>query len=120
MGSIDQGETLYRGELRLTLAKDCHGGQALPVGDHPGTARGLHDRLVMIAERRSRQFQRARQVQLIGVRSSWTLKIRDIDDHSWSARATNRARQGVSRSTTLGDSSPSRTRVPPSSSTTSP
>jgi hypothetical protein len=33
-GGIDQGEALYRGEPRLTLTKDGHGGQALPVGDN--------------------------------------------------------------------------------------
>ena len=39
-GSIDQGETLYRGELCLTFAQDCYGGQALPVGE-PGNPEGI-------------------------------------------------------------------------------
>jgi hypothetical protein len=38
-GGVDQGEALNCGQVRLTLAKDCYGGPALPVRDNTRAAR---------------------------------------------------------------------------------
>jgi hypothetical protein len=67
-GGIDQGQALHRREVRLTLAQDCHSGQALPIGDDARSAKGPHVRLIAGTERRSGQPERPRQIQLIQVR----------------------------------------------------
>jgi hypothetical protein len=48
-GGVDQGEALNCGQVRLTLAKDCYGGPALPVG----ITREPRDRLVIIVKHSS-------------------------------------------------------------------
>ncbi len=60
-GGVNQGKALYRGELRLAFTEDCYRGQALPVGDSAGAARGVRGRLVAITERRGGQLQRPGQ-----------------------------------------------------------
>ena len=119
-GGIDQGEALHCGQVCLTLAQDCHGGQALPVGDETCAARGpqIGSSPLPSAAAANSSVRDSSSSSRCGRVGWW--KIRDTDDHSCSTRATDRARQGASRSTTLGDSWPSRTSVPPSSSTASP
>ena len=103
-GGIDQRQALHRGQLRLPLAQDCHGGQALPVRDHARAARGPQDRFVaLVSTAAASSDVRDRSSSFrCGQFEGW--KIRDTEDHSCSTRATDRARQGASRSTTLGDS----------------
>ena len=64
-GGIDQSQPLHCGQVRLALAQDCHGGQALPMGDYTWAAGGPHDRLIIATEHRSGQLQRPGQVQLV-------------------------------------------------------
>ena len=113
-GGIDKGKALHCGELRLTFTQDCHGGQAcrlgmtrVPRGDH--TIGSSPQPSTAAANSRVRDSSSSSRCGRVG----WW-KIRDADVHSCSTRATDRARQGASRSTTLGDSWPSRTSVPPS------
>jgi hypothetical protein len=69
-GGINQSKTLHRRKVRLALAYDCHGGQALPVRDNAWTARRPQGRLFAVAECRSGQLQCPQQSQLVKLRSS--------------------------------------------------
>ncbi len=118
-GGIDEGEALHRGQSLLTFAEDRHGGQALPAGDGAG-AGGNRRSGSSSSPRADAASSRVRDKSNSSRLGRVTrLRTREMADHSSSTRAIDRARQGASRSTTLGDSSPWRTSVPPSSSTTS-